>query len=433
MDHVAISNQVLPGITKPERASGSSLFRNTNFVRVWAAQVVSLTAENANHLALMVLAEERTHASFSVAMVVLSFSLPAALWSMAAGAIVDHLDRQRVLLVSNVLRGVLALGYLIAHRWLPDYWLLPGICLITFALSSVGQFFGPAEAAVIPRLVGRERLLQANSLTSLTTLGAQGAGFVVLCPLLIKLGGVEAVYIANVALYGVAAVLVWTLSTGGEPELQAAHPVEGSAVWGLRPAIREGWKFIVGEGHVSLAMLHLTLANVLVAMLVVLWPGFASRGLGVRVEDAAYLAAPFGMGIATGAVLLGRYGRLLSRVRWCHVGLLLIAGSLIGLAYTAAQKQPGNWLIPMLALGAGLGLGLPLLMIPSQTTLQERSPDQVRGRVFSVQALVSNVVSILPMLLVGGLSDVIGIQWVLLLMALMVVSVGALHPGRAGQ
>jgi len=346
---------------------------------------------------------------------------------------VDRLDRRRVLVVSNLLRGLLALGYLAAHRLLPDRWLLPGIYLITFALSSVGQFFGPAEAALIPHLVGVERLLQANSLTSLTALGAQGAGFVVLGPLLIKLGGVEAVYIANVTLYGVAAVLVWTLPARGRGEPQSPDPVGVSQTWSLQAAIREGWDFIVGEGQVSLAMLHLTMANALVAMLVVVWPGFAARGLGIRVENGAYLAVPAGMGLGAGAVLLGHYGRVLSKARWSHLGLFVITGSLIGLAWMAGQRQPGNWLILLLALSVGLGLGLALLMIPSQTTLQECSPSQVRGRVFSVQSLMNNVVSIPPMLLAGGLADLIGIQGVLLLVALIVVGAGAISIRRMGR
>jgi len=411
---------MLPKVTGLEPAS-SPLFRNRNFVRLWAAQVVSLTAENANHLALMVLAEERTHASLPVAMVVLSFSLPGVLWGVAAGATVDRLDRRWVLVLSNVLRGLLAIGYLIVHRLLPGHWLLPGIYLLTFALSSVGQFSGPAEAAIIPHLVGVERLLQANSLTSLTTLGAQGAGFVALGPLLIKLGGVEAVYIINVTLYGVAAVLVWTLPARGQPEPQSSNPVDVSQVWSLRAAIREGWAFIFGEAQVSLAMLHVTVASALVAMLVVIGPGFAARSLGIRVEDGAYLATPAGIGLGAGAVLLGRCGRTLSKVRWSQLGLFLIIGSLVGMAWIAAQVQPGNWLLVLLVLFVGLGLGLALLTIPSQTTLQERSPSQVRGRVFSVQALANNVVSIPPMLLAGGLADLIGIQRVLLLMALVVV------------
>jgi MFS family permease len=433
MDHLTRGNEVLPRVTGTEPASSASLFRNRNFVRLWAAQVLSLTAEDANLLALMVLTEETTHASLPMAIVILSFSLPAVLWSAPAGAMADRLDRRWVLVTTNVLRGLLAIAYLTARRLLPEHWLLPGVYIITFVLASVGQFFGPAEAALIPNLVGAKRLLQANSLTSLTTLGAQGAGLVVLGPLLIKLGGIESVYIANVMLFSMAAVLVWTLPTRVQLATQSPRLAARSEWRSLGIAIREGWRFILGQGQVSLAMLHLTMANTLGAMLVVIWPGFAARGLGIRVEEGAWWAAPAGMGIGAGAVLLGRYGRLLNKVRWSHLGLLVIAASLIGLAWMVDQRQPGNWLFVLLALTTGLGLGLALLMIPGQTTLQECSPDQVRGRVFSAQALLNNVVSIPPMLLAGGLADLIGIQGVLVLMALVVMGAGVMSVHRAGR
>jgi MFS family permease len=77
-----------------------------------------------------------------------------------------------------------------------------------------------------------------------------------------------------------------------------------------------------------------------------------------------------------------------------------------------------------LVLSAGLGLGMALLTVPSQTTLQARSAGELRGRVFSSQMLINNLVAIPPMLLAGALADLIGLQGVLLLMMLMVTTVG---------
>ena len=67
---------------------------------------------------------------------------------------------------------------------------------------------------------------------------------------------------------------------------------------------------------------------------------------------------------------------------------------------------------------------MALLTVPGQTTLQARSAGELRGRVFSSQMLINNLVSIGPMLLAGALADLIGLQGVLLLMVLMVITVG---------
>ncbi len=413
------------------RISAPTLVRNKGFAHLWIAQALAFTAENANHLALIVLAEERTHASLPVALAVLSFSLPAILWSVLAGAIVDQRDRRRVLIASDILRASLALMYLLAFLVLPDSWLLPAMYVITFLLSSVGQFAVPAEAALIPQLVGEERLMQANSWTSLTSLAAQGAGFLIVGPTLIKLVGVEGVYITNAILYGAAAWLVSTLPGG--LSAPSGQPATVSQPPSLRAATREAWQFILSDKQISLAMLHLGLANALIAMAVVVGPGFVVRALGMSIQDGTFLAIPAGLGLASGAFLLARYGRRVGPVRWSRLGLLLIGLSLAGMTWVMSGPQIAPKSAIFLFLSAGLGLGMALLTISSQTTLQARSARELRGRVFSSEMMINNLVSIPPMLLSGALADLIGLQSVLILMVVMVVAVGLIDLHQTGR
>ncbi len=407
------------------RIVAPALFRNQSFTKLWIAQALAFTAENANHLALMVLAEERTHASLPVALVVLSFSLPAILWSMPAGAIVDRRDRRQLLIVSDLLRASLACAYLLAHLLLPGYWLLPGIYLITFLLSSVGQLAGPSEAALIPQLVGDERLLQANSWISLTSIAAQGMGFLIVGPLLIEWVGVEGVYVANAILYGAAAWLVSTLPSDlSSPSGHAATETHPSS---LRAAVREAWRFIFSDKQISLAMLHVSLANALIAMLVVIGPRFVVQVLGISVEEGAYLGIPAGIGLVSAAFLLARHGCKASPVLPSRLGLLFTGLSLAGMTGVVGGLQIAPKALILLVLTAGLGLGMALLTIPSQTTIQAHPAAELRGRVFSSQMLINNLVSIPPMLLAGALADLIGLQWVLMLAVLMVMAVGLIN------
>ena len=63
-------------------------------------------------------------------------------------------------------------------------------------------------------------------------------------------------------------------------------------------------------------------------------------------------------------------------------------------------------------------------MVPAQTFLQERAPVELRGRVFAVQLMLSNFASIVPLLLLGGLADVIGVDRTLLLIGLLIAVAG---------
>src|SRR5205814_8139311 len=91
--------------------------------------------------------------------------------------------------------------------------------------------------------------------------------------------------------------------------------------------------------------------------------------------------------------------------------------------------------VPVMALALIAGLGFVAIMVPAQTFLQERAPVALRGRVFAVQLMLSNFASIVPLLLLGGLADVIGADKTLLLIGTLIAVAGTISvriaPGEA--
>jgi len=89
---------------------------------------------------------------------------------------------------------------------------------------------------------------------------------------------------------------------------------------------------------------------------------------------------------------------------------------------------------PIMVLALIAGFGFVAIMVPAQTYLQERAPVELRGRVFAVQLMLSNFASIVPLLLLGGLADVIGVDKTLLLIGLLIALAAAISvqiaPGR---
>jgi hypothetical protein len=126
--------------------------------------------------------------------------------------------------------------------------------------------------------------------------------------------------------------------------------------------------------------------------------------------------------------------------RPCQLGDFF--GSLLDLLFTGLGLAAMTWVVSgpqsaqriaiFLVLSMGVGLGMALLTIPGQTTLQSRSAGELRGRVFSSQILINNLVAIPPMLLSGTLADLIGLQWVLMQMVVMVMTVGLINLLQTG-
>lgn len=389
----------------------SSPLRNRLFQGLCGAQFASLMATYAIYFASMALVEEITRSSAKMGLMIFSSTLPGLLFGLLAGVVVDRRGKRRILIASNALRVLVALLFLAAVRFFPPTYLLLAVYLSNFCLSALVQFVISAESALIPQFVTNDNLMMANSFFNLSSLAAQGFGLILLAPLLIKLGGCQAVGLTSAILYLVGLILLIPL-----PREEATRR-RGRTLAELWADLQEGWQFIASDRPVLLATLQLTLILSVGLMLSTLAPGFLVRVLGLELADAVYVAAPFGLGFGLGMLLVGRYGKLLSKERWINVGFLALSIALVIMPFL--QCVYGAFLLLSLEVAFGLGLGFALVMVPAKTILQERPPEHMRGRVISTQLVLGNAASTLPMPLSGGLADLIGIRKVILLVALI--------------
>jgi hypothetical protein len=324
--------------------------------------------------------------------------------------------------------------------------------VINFAFSTVGQFFAPAESAMIPTVVPRLRLLQANSLFHLTFTSSQLIGLVVLGPLLAKIGDVDGLFVSMAIAIVLCGALVWPLpSSHGvhDPNVPAS---EEEAIRGVWQDVQAIWQFVFRDRVIALTMVQWTIGAILGLVVATLVPGFAERLLHVRAEDAVFVMAPAGIGMVAGTALLNRWGERFAKHFLTNVGLFTVAACLAltgGLAFVTTAITGGNpplmdiptlgrvsVLVPaIMGLALVAGFGFVAIMVPAQTFLQERAPVDLRGRVFAVQLMLSNFASIVPLLLLGGLADVIGVDKTLVLIGLQIAAAGAISvriaPGQA--
>jgi MFS family permease len=418
-----------------------SIWRNGNFLLLWLAQAISQTAQNAIWYGIVVLVQRLSNSSTQLSLAVLTLIIPSVIFGVLAGVYVDRWDKRSVLIATNLIRGGIAFAY--AAFGLVAFLPFGSLFLINFLFSTVGQFFAPAETAMIPSVVGRGRLLQANSLFHLTFTASQLVGLVVLGPLLAKIGGVDGLFVSMAAAIVLCGALVWPLpSTRGEHDPAVPSSAE-EAIRGVWQDVRDIWHFVVRDRVVALAMVQWTIGAILGLVVAMLVPGFAERLLQVRAEDAVFVMAPAGVGMVAGTAILNRWGDRFDRHFLTNVGLFSVAvclaftGGLAAITSLLTSASPplmafptlGEVSIlvpPIMALALLAGFGFVAIMVPAQTFLQERAPVELRGRVFAVQLMLSNLATIVPLLLLGGLADVIGVDKTLLLIGLLIATAGAI-------
>jgi MFS family permease len=357
-------------------------------------------------------------------------TLPAIMLGSLAGVWADRWPKRAVMVSSNALRALLTLAVplmlLPGPTWLGLSWGYWGLVLLTFLESCLTQFFAPAEQASIPLLVPRPLLLPANSLYTATTMAATIVGFAIgepvmqlLRTLLAQVGVTDGEFALLPLAYGMAALVLLFVCPEEQP-----RQGNGASVWS---DINEGISFLREQGRVRGAVLHLVLLYSLLAALYVLSISLASRVTGLGPTRFGSLLAMSGLGLTLGALVVAQRGHHFNRRYLASVGLGSMGCALVLLA----QLRPSLW--PTLLLCGLLGVGAALLGIPAQTTIQEDTPEHLRGKVFGLQNNLVNIALSLPLVLAGTLVGSFGVKPVLLLLALAVfVGVGLERPWLRG-
>jgi MFS family permease len=246
-------------VETPEKETGFlPVLKNRNFLALWSGQVFSQLADKVYLVLTIALVASRFQApdqtiSRWVSAIMIAFTIPAVLFGAAAGVYVDRWSKKAVLVATNLLRGtfVLTLPVLL---WLSDGWELGqlplGFCLlllVTFLVSTLTQFFAPAEQSVIPLIVERRHLLSANSLYTTTMMGSVIIGFAVGEPLLAladtlfsNLGGGLGIGKELVVggSYAFAGVLLLSMKTGEKNDAEH-EPATPPSRFARRPALHQ--------------------------------------------------------------------------------------------------------------------------------------------------------------------------------------------------
>ncbi len=421
-------------------ATVGGVLRNRRFLALWLAQVASQIGGNMVLFGLTVMVADIAGSSASVSLLILTFLVPAVVFSAPAGVFVDRVDRRIVLVATNVARGgvFILLVVLVTNITATNTQLLI-IYGLNIVVSTLTVFFAPAEASMIPMLVDRRQLLAANSLFTLTLQAAFAIGFALLGPLAVSLSSVIALVIFVAILYFVAAALCVTLPAAppsrGEAPARGAIGEAEQAMASMAGDLREGIAYIRDNRSIFWSLSYLAISASLIGVMGVLGPAFARDVLGLTGEGLAVLLLPLGAGLVIGILLLNAYGRLFPRRRVIEGGLIGLAVSIALLALaepisTFLKGTPGGignlvsllGIVVMLALASGIGYAF--VAVPAQTQLQEELPEDIRGRVFGVLNMLVNIASFLPIILVGYIADGIGPDTVLLACAVLVFAAG---------
>ncbi|MDZ8135966.1 MAG: MFS transporter [Nostoc sp. DedQUE04] len=411
------------------------VLKNPNFLALWGGQVFSQLADKVYLVLMIALINTQFQGSNQsisgwVSVLMMAFTIPAVLFGSVAGVFVDRWSKKAVLVATNIWRGILVLSIplllWLTHDWKPIGVLPVGFLIIlgvTFLVSTLTQFFAPAEQAAIPLIVEEQDLLSANSLYTTTMMASVIVGFAVGEPLLaiadglwLQIGGSgnlgkELLVGGSYAIAGLILFLLATKEKHHHPDTEFPHVFSD---------LRDGFAYLKANHRVRNALLQLIILFSVFAALTVLAVRMAEIIPNMKASQFGFLLAAGGVGIAGGATILGQFGQRFSYTQLSLCGCIGMAASLIGLSVFTTQL----WLVLLLVMLVGI-FGA-LVGIPMQTAIQTETPPEMRGKVFGLQNNVINIALSLPLALAGVAETFLGLQIVFLGLAAIVFSGGIL-------
>lgn len=423
-----MSHADLPGgdPTSTDLSEVGTVFHNRSFVLLWSAQALSQLASNTVLVALMATMKGTTDSNTMVAVLILSFLVPAVLFSTTGGVLVERSNAKLIMLATNVVRAVGVVGFIFLAPTTQTA-NVPLVLALNFVIASATAVFLPAELTSIPRLVERRHLMAANSVFILTINATFAIGFGVLGPLVLTTVGPVAVYLIVGVMFALATVAVLLLPPI-EADRKATPTPAGRAMHDLWDQLSEGVRFIRRHRVIAWSLTYLGVAASLIGVLGAIGPGFAIDVLRLSETDFFFIMGPAGIGAIVGILFLNSYGkevpkRLVIDIGLVAMGITLVALAMVQPATTLFAPAAGpvqdalpNLLTPLVSVIAVVvviavfaGLEYSFVAIPSQTALQEELPAEVRGRIFGILNTLLSLASFVPVILAPAAADIINL------------------------
>ena len=417
----------LPSDGAGDLTGAGTVFRNRAFVYLWSAQTLSQLASNMVLAALMATVRRTTGSDTAVALLILTFLVPAVLFSTLGGVLVERSNAKLIMLATNVVRAVGIVAFILVAPTTASA-NVPLVYLINFGVATATAIFAPAELTAIPRIVDRRHLMAANSIFVLTINATFAIGFGFLGPLVLNVFGPIAVYVLVAVMFGAAALAILPLPAV-RPDRVAppATDAAGRAVQELVGQLSEGMAFVRRHRVIAWSLAYLGISSSLIGVLGAIGPGFAVDILGLSPENFFFIMGPAGLGAVVGILFLNSYGKDIPKRLVIDVGLVAMGITLVLLAFikpvaatfgaaTAPLEEAVPAIAPLVSLIAVVvviavfaGLEYAFVAIPSQTALQEELPSDVRGRIFGILNTLLSVASFLPVLAAPAAADILNI------------------------
>ena len=376
------------------------LKRNRSFRQLWLGQVVSQMGDWFDTIALYTIILNLTGSGRDIGLLLVARFVPSFFCGPLSGVVADRFSRRTIMIVTDVLRAIVVLGFLLVRR-ADQLWIIYVLTVLQLGLST---FFEPAKTAVIPSIVNDRELVAANAISSVTwsimlTLGAAIGGVIT------GWFGTNAAFILDALSYLLSAWLIFTVRLPKRPPRERRKLSFAKAV-GITDTI-EGVRYVKDRVRVF-ALLMVKPAWGLGGGILTLLAVFGERIFPVGKSAATGIGVLFaarGIGTAVGPIVARRVAGEGDRRMQITIGIAFLIGGVFYIAFGSAT----SFILALIVLGVA-HMGGSILWVFSTVLLQRSVEDNFRGRVFAAELALLTLTMAASNYVTGELLDRFGIS-----------------------
>jgi MFS family permease len=382
--------------------------------RFFAAHLQSQLGSGAGYVALVLIAYERLHSGWAIALILLADFLPGIMLAAPFGALADRVPRIRLAVLADLLRAAAFIGLALVGSIGPT--------VVLALVAGVGSaLFRPAVSAALPELVDAEQRSTATALYGgILSFGMTAGPAVTALMLLVATPG-EILAVNGVTFLVSAALLA---------RVPLSHrDADGRPTGSLWSATRAGARAAAEIPGIAPLLVIGAVSVLAAAVMNVAEPLLATGPLGAGKSGYSLLVAVYGAGMVIGSVINARMGSEVNGLRQ----RLLLGVALNGVGMVASALAPSlAWAVGSFAL---TGASNSLIIGPETRLFQELVAERLLGRVFGLQGMLTDLAYVIAFVSSGLLLTTLGVRSVFALggSVLLVLTIAAwvgFHPSR---
>jgi MFS family permease len=385
------------------------VLRQRNFSLLWFGGLISMLGNWMLLIGLPLYVYELTNSTLATSIMFATGMLPSLLFGTIAGVFVDRWNRKRTMVIANF-SLMLCLLPLIAVRSVETLWI---VYVVSFLQSSISQFVGPAENALLPSLINDEKHLPAaNSLNALNNNLARLIG-PPLGGIVISATGLTGVVLLDAVSFAIAGALIALINKTSAPVTSENLSTSDVMIDGWKSVWHdwvEGLQVVWHNRQVAVIFLVVAAVGLGEGVFITLLVPFATQVLQGSTQEVGVIMGAQAVGGLLGSVLIPSVSKAVSSSRL--VGLSAIILGLVDLVIFNYPLFFSGILVPLiLFVVAGVpGVGVATSII---TKLQTAVTDEYRGRVFGAYGTALALLGLIGTTVAGVLGDLVGIVFVL--------------------